>query len=121
VDQGLLREWLAERREPAFRARQVWEWAARGVSGYDGMTNLPVRPRRALGDEVPFSTLEVVHEAESRDGTVKALFRTRDGHPVEAVLMRYRDGRGSIASPPSPAARSRARSARRARCASAGS
>ena len=28
--------------------------------------------------------------------TVKALFRTADGHPVEAVLMRYRDGRRSV-------------------------
>jgi 23S rRNA (adenine2503-C2)-methyltransferase len=27
---------------------------------------------------------------------VKVLFRTHDGHPVEAVLMRYRDGRRSI-------------------------
>ena len=33
---------------------------------------------------------------ESRDGTVKTLFRTGDGHPVEAVLMRYRDGRRSL-------------------------
>ena len=31
-----------------------------------------------------------------RDGTVKALFSTADGRPVEAVLMRYRDGRRSI-------------------------
>ena len=45
---------------------------------------------------MPFSTLEVVTERESRDGTVKALFRTHDGHPVEAVLMRYRDGRRSL-------------------------
>ena len=35
-------------------------------------------------------------EAYSRDGTVKALFRTADGHPVETVLMRYRDGRRSL-------------------------
>jgi 23S rRNA (adenine2503-C2)-methyltransferase len=27
---------------------------------------------------------------------VKALFRTHEGHPVEAVLMRYRDGRRSV-------------------------
>ena len=27
---------------------------------------------------------------------MKTLFRTADGHPVEAVLMRYRDGRRSI-------------------------
>ena len=45
---------------------------------------------------MPFSTLEVVTERESTDGTVKTLFRTADGHPVEAVLMRYRDGRRSL-------------------------
>ena len=30
------------------------------------------------------------------DGTEKALFETADGRPVEAVLMRYRDGRRSL-------------------------
>ena len=45
---------------------------------------------------MPFSTLTVEAERESRDGTVKTLFRTADGHPVEAVLMRYRDGRRSL-------------------------
>jgi 23S rRNA (adenine2503-C2)-methyltransferase len=45
---------------------------------------------------VPFSTLEPVQQAESVDGTVKTLFHTHDGHPVEAVLMRYRDGRRSV-------------------------
>jgi 23S rRNA (adenine2503-C2)-methyltransferase len=96
VDVVALETALAERGEPRFRARQVWDWAARGADGYGAMTNLPVRLRRALADEVPFSTLEVVHEASARDGTVKTLFRTHDGHPVEAVLMRYRDGRRSI-------------------------
>jgi 23S rRNA (adenine2503-C2)-methyltransferase len=52
--------------------------------------------RRELAGEVPFSTLELVTQAEARDGTVKALFRTGDGHPVEAVLMRFRDGRRSV-------------------------
>jgi 23S rRNA (adenine2503-C2)-methyltransferase len=96
VDVVALETALAARGEPRFRARQVWDWAARGAEGYGAMTNLPVRLRRALADEVPFSTLEVAHEASSRDGTVKTLFRTHDGHPVEAVLMRYRDGRRSI-------------------------
>jgi 23S rRNA (adenine2503-C2)-methyltransferase len=60
------------------------------------MTNLPVSLRSRLEHEVPFSTLELVHEAKSADGTVKALFHTADRHPVEAVLMRYRDGRRSV-------------------------
>jgi 23S rRNA (adenine2503-C2)-methyltransferase len=60
------------------------------------MTNLPAGLRSTLAETVPFSTLDVEAEAESRDGTVKVLFRTHDGRPVEAVLMRYRDGRRSI-------------------------
>src|SRR5438045_6703735 len=60
------------------------------------MTNLPRALREELASAVPFSTLTVEAERESRDGTVKTLFRTADGHPVEAVLMRYRDGRRSL-------------------------
>ena len=96
MDLVLLERTLADRGEPAYRAGQVWEWAARGVAGYDDMTNVPAPLRAVLAAEVPFSTLEVADEARSRDGTVKALFRTADGHPVEAVLMRYRDGRRSL-------------------------
>ena len=96
MDRALLAERLDARGEPAYRARQVWAWAARGADGYVAMTNLPRALREELAQDVPFSTLEVVQQAESRDGTVKALFRTREGHPVEAVLMRYRDGRRSL-------------------------
>ena len=96
MDLLLLEQTLAELGEPAFRSRQVWEWAARGAAGYDAMTNLPKPLRERLAAEVPFSTLTVEDEAVAADGTVKALFRTADGHPVEAVLMRYRDGRRSI-------------------------
>ena len=96
MDLALLEETLRERGEPAFRARQVWEWTARGAAGYDAMTNLPRVLREELATAVRFSTLDVETERESRDGTVKTLFRTADGHPVEAVLMRYRDGRRSL-------------------------
>ncbi len=96
MDLALLESTLAERGEPSYRTRQVWEWAARGASSYDAMTTLPKALRAVLEKTVPFSTLEVVTERESRDGTVKALFRAADGHPVEAVLMRYRDGRRSL-------------------------
>jgi len=96
MDRALLSERLAARGEPAYRPVQVWEWAARGVADYAEMTNLPAALRDELQREVPFSTLEVEHEEQARDGTVKTLFRTRDGHPVEAVLMRYRDGRRSL-------------------------
>ncbi|HZR93711.1 MAG TPA: 23S rRNA (adenine(2503)-C(2))-methyltransferase RlmN [Gaiellaceae bacterium] len=96
MDLARLEETLAARGEPRYRARQVWSWAARGATGFDGMTDVPAALRAALADEVPFSTLALEAEARSRDGTVKALFSTHDGHPVEAVLMTYRDGRRSV-------------------------
>src|ERR1700712_4883147 len=60
------------------------------------MTNLPAGVRERLAAEVPLSTLSVRTEAHSDDGTVKTLFHTHDGRPIEAVLMRYRDGRRSV-------------------------
>jgi 23S rRNA (adenine2503-C2)-methyltransferase len=90
----LLAEALAG--EPAYRTRQVWDWTAGGATSYDEMTNLPAALRSTLDERVPFSSLEVVTETLAKDGTLKVLFRTRDGHAVEAVLMRYRDGRRSV-------------------------
>ena len=96
MDLALLDSALAARGEPAYRAAQVWDWAARGAQGYGAMTNVPAALRDALAGEVPYSTLTLAEEHRARDGTVKALFHTADGHPVEAVLMRYRDGRRSV-------------------------
>jgi len=96
VDLDRLDATLADAGQPAFRARQVWRWAASGARGYDEMSDLPAALRARLAEEVPFSTLELVREAHASDGTVKALFHTHDGRSVEAVLMRYRDGRRSV-------------------------
>jgi 23S rRNA (adenine2503-C2)-methyltransferase len=74
----------------------VWRWTATGEPGYDAMTDLPAGLRAELAGRVPFSTLALADEAHAKDGTVKALFRTADGRPVEAVLMRYRSGRRSV-------------------------
>ena len=96
MDLELLERTLAGAGEPEFRARQVWEWTARGAASYDEMTTLPVALRERLAEEVPLSTLAATREATARDGTWKALFSTADGKPIEAVLMRYHDGRRSV-------------------------
>jgi 23S rRNA (adenine2503-C2)-methyltransferase len=96
MDLELLDRTLADAGEPAFRARQVWRWAASGATGYDAMTDLPAGMRAQLDAQVPYSTLSLQREAQASDGTVKALFHTKEGRAVEAVLMRYRDGRRSV-------------------------
>lgn len=96
MDLELLDSTLSELGEPRFRAKQVWGWAARGATSYEEMTNLPEALRPVLAERVPLSSLALQREAHAADGTEKALFHTGDGRPIEAVLMRYRDGRRSL-------------------------
>jgi 23S rRNA (adenine2503-C2)-methyltransferase len=96
VDLNLLDRTLDELDEPRYRRRQVWRWAAQGADGFAAMTDLPIQLRDALTEAIPFSSLTLEHEAHSRDGTVKALLLTKDGRPIEAVLMHFRDQRRSL-------------------------
>ncbi|MGA9761297.1 MAG: 23S rRNA (adenine(2503)-C(2))-methyltransferase RlmN [Gaiellaceae bacterium] len=96
MDRDLLEQTLTELGQPPYRAKQVWEHACAGAGSYEEMSSLPKSLRSELTERVPFSTLSLEQQFEARDGTVKALFRTHDEHPVESVLMRYRDGRRSV-------------------------
>ncbi|MGD0198692.1 MAG: 23S rRNA (adenine(2503)-C(2))-methyltransferase RlmN [Solirubrobacteraceae bacterium] len=96
MDLDLLDRTLEERGEPRYRHEQVWSWVARGVGSYGEMSDLPAALRALLEEQVPLSTLRLEREERSRDATVKALLRTREGHAVETVSMRYHDGRRSL-------------------------
>jgi 23S rRNA (adenine2503-C2)-methyltransferase len=93
MDNALLERTLTELGEPGYRRRQIWKWVAQGAEAFDAMTDLPLSLRAKLTDAVQFSSLTLEREARSRDGTIKALLRTADGRPLEAVLMRYRPTR----------------------------
>ena len=69
---------------------------AAAPTAIDEMTDLPAGAARALARELPFSSLSCANRQRASDGTVKALFDTADGRPLEAVLMRYRSGRRSV-------------------------
>jgi 23S rRNA (adenine2503-C2)-methyltransferase len=94
MDLQLLDQTLAANGQPPFRAGQIWSWVAKGAQGYEQMTNLPSALRETLARELPFSSLTLQEETHASDGTIKALFQTADGRPLEAVLMRYRDPPG---------------------------
>ncbi len=96
MDLELLKATLVDAGQPEYRARQAWDWQARGAADWDAMTDLPAALRETLREAVPFSSLQVENEAVSKDGTIKLLFSTADGRPVETVMMSYRDGRRSL-------------------------
>jgi 23S rRNA (adenine2503-C2)-methyltransferase len=82
---------VAEIGEPPYRARQLYRALTRDlVTDIADVTVLPRRVRDALAERLTPLALETVQHRRSRDGgTEKTLFATRDGHGIEAVLLRY--------------------------------
>jgi 23S rRNA (adenine2503-C2)-methyltransferase len=83
---------LVELGQPVYRARQVAEWVhERFAAGFDEMTDLPADLRQRLSERFSVSPLEIAYQARSGDGTIKHLWRLRDGEQVESVLIPSRD------------------------------
>ena len=82
-----------ELKQPSFRAKQVFQWLHRGVTSFDEMSNLPKTLRRTLEDQC-YITVPVIErkQVSKLDGTIKYLWRLRDGNCIETVLMRYKHG-----------------------------
>ncbi len=79
--------------EPAYRAKQVFKWLSAPVGGFDEMTNLPRALREKLKESFTLYAPTVEQKRVSAlDGTVKYLWRLRDGGHVESVVMRYEYG-----------------------------
>ena len=79
--------------EPAFRGRQVFTWLHRGVTDFDGMTNLSKSLREKLKETCFITSPQVARKQVSRlDGTIKYLWELSDGNCIETVLMQYHHG-----------------------------
>ncbi len=83
-----LSDWLAARGQPAFRARQVFEWVYRhGAERFEAMSNLPRGLRDDLAAAFDLYASRIVGRQDSRDGTVKVLLAWPDGATTESVLI----------------------------------
>ena len=84
---------LAEMGQPKYRAKQIFQWLARGVTSFDEMTNLSKDLRAALSERFFISKLEMLRKQVSAiDGTIKYLWQLGDGNAVETVVMHYKHG-----------------------------
>jgi 23S rRNA (adenine2503-C2)-methyltransferase len=81
-------QWVADRGEPAYRARQIlprlWQ---RPLATWDHATDLPQALRAALQAEHPLPRPAVAARQISADGTIKFLWDFPDGGAVESVLI----------------------------------
>ena len=79
---------LESREEPAYRARQVFEWIyKKGAGSFGSMTDLPKNLRHELERQFRIAALELAETLRSEDGTEKFLFRLGDGAHIETVLI----------------------------------
>ncbi|MCA9867305.1 MAG: 23S rRNA (adenine(2503)-C(2))-methyltransferase RlmN [Anaerolineae bacterium] len=81
--------------QPAYRARQLWEWLYRHYAGeFETMTTLPGALRERLAAETTLAIGKIALSQHSSDGqTEKVLFQLPDGQYIETVLMRYQKRR----------------------------
>ncbi len=93
MNQAEMADYFRELGEPAFRAKQVFQWLHRGAVSFDDMTNLSKGLREKLSGNCYITAPAVERkQVSAQDGTIKYLWKMRDGNCIETVLMRYHHG-----------------------------
>ncbi|MEZ5032380.1 MAG: 23S rRNA (adenine(2503)-C(2))-methyltransferase RlmN [Saprospiraceae bacterium] len=88
LDQDQITEALSAWGEPAFRARQIWQWLwQKGSRDFASMTNLPLGLRERLQQQFVINGLVPDKSQFSEDGTIKNRYVLHDGFKVESVLI----------------------------------
>jgi len=83
-----LREHFDGRGQGGYRAGQTRAWLyERDALSFAELTDLPLAERTALADRFELAVPDVGRVERSTDGTVKHLWRLRDGELIESVLI----------------------------------
>jgi 23S rRNA (adenine2503-C2)-methyltransferase len=85
---------LESRSEPAYRLEQAYNALCNGlIRDWEEATALPKGLRATLSAEAPAAVLELTRTSRATDGTSKYLFKTRDAHLIETVMIPEKDRR----------------------------
>lgn len=88
VSKQELEKYLEERKEPSFRARQIYEWLwKKSAFSFEEMTNLSKDLRNNLKEDFSINHIEEETFQESAGGTLKVRFQLHDGNLIEGVLI----------------------------------
>ena len=77
-----------EQGQPAFRAKQIWDWLyVKRVSSVEEMQNLPAPFRAQLSEAFVFQCLEKLETKGDPGDTQKLLFKLGDNELIETVII----------------------------------
>jgi 23S rRNA (adenine2503-C2)-methyltransferase len=78
--------------EPAFRAKQVYEWIwKKAARSFDTMGNIPKTTREWLSEKFSLQIVTTAEAQYSSDRTIKSSFQLHDNNLVEGVLIPTRE------------------------------
>ncbi len=84
--------------QPAYRAKQVYDWMWKlGAKGFDDMSNVPAPLREILKENFTYQSIELDLRQNSEDGTVKSRYKLFDGYKIETVLIPVPDDKRATA------------------------
>lgn len=79
---------FAEMGQPAYRAKQVYDWMWKlGAKSFDDMSNVPAALRQELSDKFTFQSIQLDVRQNSNDGTIKSRYKLHDGNKIETVMI----------------------------------
>lgn len=79
-----------------FKAKQLWDWIhVKGIINPENMSNISKADKDIITHLFEFNDLEIAQQQKSTDGTIKWLFRLKDGHEIETVYI-PEDNRGTL-------------------------
>lgn len=78
---------------PSYRAKQIYKWLhSKQADSFEKMTDLPKTLISLLNEKYSIETVSIERKQQSKDGTIKYLFKLYDDNCIETVLMRYSYG-----------------------------
>ncbi len=92
---GLFPEEIAEKLQltQPFRARQIYEWIAKGITSFDAMTNISKQERSQIEQKAILRTSKISEILKDDDGTLKLQITLHDNRAIESVLLTDKEGR----------------------------
>ncbi|WP_395785879.1 23S rRNA (adenine(2503)-C(2))-methyltransferase RlmN [Aquirufa sp.] len=88
----MLKQEMVQHGEPAFRAKQVYEWIwKKSARSFDAMGNIPKLTREWLAANFDLQCVTTAEMQVSTDRTIKSSFALYDDHLIEGVLIPTRE------------------------------